>query len=75
MNTNEQEYMDYLIHNRAELTKQITKHLDTIILLQKKLDIATKALKKISVSLWDEMECRDCAQKALKEIDEVLKCQ
>lgn len=41
-------------------------------LLQKKLDIAINSLKDISVSLWDEMECRGCATQALKEIDEVL---
>ena len=50
----------------VELTEKLEK-------LEKQLDIATKTLKKISVSLWDEMECRDCAQKALKEIDEVLR--
>lgn len=37
--------------------------------LQKKLEIAKKALKEISVSLWDEMECRGCAKKALKEME------
>lgn len=26
MNAEEKEYMDYLIHNRTELTNQITKH-------------------------------------------------
>lgn len=36
------EYMDYLIHNRTQLTNQITKHLDRIDLLEKKLEIATK---------------------------------
>lgn len=46
MNAEEQEYMDYLIHNRTQLTNQITRHLDELLLLQKKLDIATKALKK-----------------------------
>lgn len=44
MNAEEKEYMDYLIHNRTELTIQIIRHLDEIELLQKKLDIATKAL-------------------------------
>ena len=38
--------------------------------LGKELNIATKTLKEISVSLWDEIECRDCAQKALKEMEE-----
>lgn len=46
MNEEEKEYMDYLIHNRMQLTNQITKHLDNIEQLEKKLEIATKALKK-----------------------------
>lgn len=36
--------------------------------LEKRLAIATKALKDVSLSLWDEMECRSCAKKALKEM-------
>ena len=71
MNAEEKEYMDYLIHNRMQLTNQITSHLETLILLQKKLEMATKALNDISVSLCDEMECRGCAKKALKEMEEV----
>lgn len=47
MNAKEKEYMDYLIHNRTELTNQITRHLDTLILLEKKLEIAVKALKRV----------------------------
>lgn len=46
MNAEEQEYMDYLIHNRTQLTNQITRHLDELLLLQEKLDIAVKALKE-----------------------------
>ena len=44
MNAEEQ---DYLIHNRTVLTNQITRHLDEIDVLQKKLEIATKALEGI----------------------------
>lgn len=47
MNAEEQEYMDYLIHNRTQLTNEITRHLDEIDVLQKKLDIAVKALEEI----------------------------
>lgn len=47
MNSEEKEYMDYLIHNRTQLTNQITQHLDRIELLQKQLSIAAKALKDI----------------------------
>ena len=39
--------------------------------LEKKLEIATKALKDVSLSLWDEMECRSCAKEALKEMEGV----
>lgn len=52
MNAEEQEYMDYLIHNRTQLTNQITRHLDEIELLQKKLDVAIKALEGIR-NVWE----------------------
>lgn len=52
MNVEEKEYMDYLIHNRTELTIQIAQHLDRIGLLQKKLEIATKALKEYAEDGW-----------------------
>lgn len=82
MTEEEQEYMDYLIHNRKQLTNQITQHLSNIIVLQKQLDIATKALRKINNptfgdiynELTDEINYNllmDIAQQALKEIDEV----
>lgn len=82
MNTNEQEYMDYLIHNRTELTNQNTKLLNKLDVLQKKVDIAVKVLKRISNpavgdiynELSDEFDyslITDIASKALKEIDEV----
>ena len=45
MTEQREDYMDYLIHNRMELTNQITRCLDEILLLQKKLDIAIRALK------------------------------
>ena len=44
---------------------------DQVESLNKKLEITTKALKDISYSLWDEMECRGCAKKALKEMEEI----
>lgn len=47
MNAEEKEYMEYLIHNRTQLTNQITRHLDELLLLQKKLDITVKALKRV----------------------------
>ena len=65
MNAQEQEYMDYLIHNRTQLTNQITRHLDRIDLLEKKLDIATKALQLYSEGTLGS----SVVQKALKEID------
>lgn len=79
MNTEEKEYMDYLIHNRNELTNQITQHLDRIELLQKKLNIATKALKFYSdMKTWDyciKCQCSyvDCmvADTALREMEGV----
>lgn len=42
-----------------------------IKLLEEKLRIATDALKDVSLSLWDEMECRSCAKEALKEMENV----
>lgn len=42
MNAEEQEYMDYLIHNRMQLTNQITKHLDELLLLQNRLEVSEK---------------------------------
>lgn len=78
MNAEEQEYMDYLIHNRTQLTNQITRHLDEIDVLQKKLAIATKALKKIDPEIvpFKDFNHRGAilysiARQALKEIEEV----
>ncbi len=66
----EKEYMDYLIHNRTELTKQIKRHLDELLLLQKKLDIAVKALKHMAkFPAYYHDYTGPAAQKALKEID------
>ena len=79
MNAEEKEYMEYLIHNRTQLTNQITRHLDDLLLLQKKLDIAVKALKEYTIDKWqfeDEYYnypfdtggwCH--AEEALREID------
>lgn len=47
MNEKEKEYMDYLIHNRNQLTEQNTRILEEVLRLQKKLDIAVKALEGI----------------------------
>ncbi|MBO5956727.1 MAG: hypothetical protein J6Q39_04155 [Bacteroidales bacterium] len=65
--------MDYLIHNRTELTNQTIQHLDKIKRLQKKLEIATKALNRMignpptnfpdcETYMWEALQ-------ALKEID------
>lgn len=71
MNTNEQEYMDYLIHNRTELTKQNTRYLDEIELLQKKLKIAMRALKFYKNDTCSEPYISRIATETLNEIDEV----
>lgn len=71
MDGKEKEYMDYLIHNRMQLTNQITKHLDQIDLLQKKLDIATKALKEYANCKPTEWMSCVTAEKALKEMEEI----
>jgi cell division septum initiation protein DivIVA len=42
MNAEEQEYMDYLIHNRRQLTNQNTKLLDEIEVLQNRLEVSEK---------------------------------
>ena len=65
MNAEEQEYMDYLIHNRTQLTNQITRHLDRIDLLEKKLDIAVSALQYYAEGTLGS----SVAEQALKEID------
>lgn len=70
MNAKEQEYMDYLIHNRTQLTKEISRHLDNLLLLQKKLDIAVKSLNELKPRLESEDDWLIVA-KALREIDEV----
>ena len=70
MNAKEKEYMDYLIHNRTQLTIEISRHLDELLLLQKKLDIAVKALEEIKSRLEGEDDWLIVA-KALREIDSV----
>lgn len=42
MNAEEEEYMDYLIHNRRQLTNQNTKLLDEIEVLQNRLEVSEK---------------------------------
>lgn len=79
----EKEYMDYLIHNRTQLTNQITRHLERIEHLEKKLEIATKALKQYTEKYWIGGDLYYHypwnegawyhAQQALKEMEEVLK--
>lgn len=63
------EYCDYSITNRKQLTKQINHWMDKYDQLEKKLEIATKALKDISS--WDEYDCMGLAKKALKEMEGV----
>ena len=50
-------------------SKELDKAYDKINLLEKKLEIATKALKDISG--WDEYDCMGLAKKALKEMEGV----
>lgn len=76
MNTKEQEYIDCLRDTRNQLTEQIVQHLDEIDLLEKKLDIATKALKEYADPQVWEMDgfCYkdgDVARQALKEMEAV----
>ena len=73
MNSEEQEYMDYLIHNRMELTNQITRHLDRIDLLEKKLDLALDTLGQIAKFSTDSTDAVQCAViiKQINEMDEV----
>lgn len=78
MNAAEQEYMDYLIHNRMELTKQNTRWLEEIEQLEKKLAIAVKALQFYAdTTTWwccHEGQCAyvdgSVARQALKEMEE-----
>lgn len=69
MTAEAKEYMDYLINNRIQLTNQIIKHHGTIILLQKKLDVATNALEHMAkFPAYYGDYTGPAAQKALKEI-------
>lgn len=70
MNAKEKEYMDYLIHNRNQLTEQISRRLDNIGLLQKKLDIAVKALDFYKKDVCGEPYISKIATEALREIEE-----
>lgn len=67
------EYMYYLIHNRTELTNQITKHLDRIEQLEKKLEIAVKALNIVyhDMKCWTFISKRD--RRVLSVICDALK--
>lgn len=67
MNAKEQEYMDYLIHNRMELTKQNTRFLDMLMDREKILGIAVRALQFYTEGDLDS----SVAEKALKEMEEV----
>lgn len=71
MNAVEKEYMDYLIHNRTELTNQIARQLDTIRLLQKKLEIATKALDFYKKDTGGEPHVSRIAANTLNEMEGV----
>ena len=70
-----EEYCDYSIKNKMDLTRQITAHLERIERLQEQLAIAIKALK--GVSLWantgngGEQAVKKVCDKALKEIEGV----
>ena len=65
MNAEEQEYMDYLIHNRMELTKQNTRFLDMLMNLEQKLGIAVRALQ-----FYAEGDLgSSVAEKALKDME------
>lgn len=82
MNAEEGEYMDYLIHNRTQLTKQIGHHLDEILRLQnllkvsekahyktlQQLAIATKALREAH-TFPQTMSLKQWCEDRLKEID------
>jgi hypothetical protein len=68
MNAKEKEYMDYLIHNRNQLTEQNTRILEEVLRLQKKLDIAVKALEELKPRLESEDDWL-IAARALREID------
>ena len=68
------DYMDckgliYDSINLADARKRIDELVSKTEKLEKKLAIAIKALKDVSLSLWDEMECRSCAKQALKEME------
>ena len=69
MNAKEKEYVDYLIHNRNQLTEQNTRILEEVLRLQKKLDIAVKALKELKPRLESEDDWLIVAR-ALREIEE-----
>lgn len=69
MNAKEKEYMDYLIHNRNQLTEQNTRILEEVLRLQKKLDIAVKALEELKPRLESEDDWLIVAR-ALREIEE-----
>ena len=70
MNAKEKEYMDYLIHNRTQLTEQNTCILEEVLRLQKKLDIAVMALKEAH-TFPSATTLKDWCQDRLKEMEEV----
>jgi len=71
-------YVEYLVLSEYKKLEKdaiqnlINEHIadasKTIERLKEQLAIATKALEDIGFSLWDEMDCRYCAKKALKAI-------
>lgn len=75
MRTEEQEYIDCLRDIRNQLIEQIPQHLSRIEQLQKKLDIATKALNRmVGNPPTDFPDCETYiweAMQALKEMEEV----
>jgi len=63
-----QEHERWLAEKSKNKTKQIRLLEEQKARLKEQLAIATKALEDIGFSLWDEMDCRYCAKKALKAI-------
>ena len=63
----EQEYMDYLILNRKQITKQNTQLLDEIELLQKRLKIAISALQYYAEGTLGS----SVAEQALKDMEKI----
>ena len=64
------EYQD-IIQQNVNQEAAIETYIEDIKRLEEQLKIAKKALKDVSLSLWDEMECRSCAKQALTKMEGV----